>query len=88
MENAIIQKAFNAGYLIEKYLPQLSRMLTKGFQDSKNPYAEGFIAGANEMGIERARTNPKHLHRLIEGLGEKNEPDTKTRDDKGMDIDI
>lgn len=88
MENEIIQKAFNAGYLIEQHLPDLSKLLVNGFQERNNPYAEGFIAGANEMGLERARTNPKYLHRLIEGLGEKNEPDAKGRDDKGMDIDI
>ena len=56
MENATIQKAFNAGYLIEKYLPRLFKLLAKGFQDKSNPYVEGFIAGGLEFDKEQMRS--------------------------------
>ncbi len=55
-DNAIIQKAFNAGYLIEKYLPRLFTLLAKGFQDKSNPYAEAFIAGGREFANEQMRS--------------------------------
>jgi hypothetical protein len=46
MENKKIYiKAFNAGYLIEKYLPALSELLVKGIKQQKHPYMQGFIAG-------------------------------------------
>jgi hypothetical protein len=54
-DNAIIQKAFNAGYLIEKYLPRLFTLLAKGFQDKSNPFAEAFIAGGLEFDMEQMR---------------------------------
>lgn len=84
--DAIFQKAFNAGYLIEKYLPKLSKMLVKGMQDKTSPFAEGFTAGSSEMELERLRSNSKLLQKL---RGEAKSPDqgkTKNRDDKEMDI--
>ena len=56
--NSIIQKAFNAGYLIQKYLPRLFLLLSNGFRDKSNPYAEGFIAGGKEYEIEKVRSLP------------------------------
>lgn len=56
--NSIIQKAFNAGYLIHKYLPKLFSLLANGFQDKRNPYAEGFIAGGKEYEMEKVRSLP------------------------------
>ena len=89
MANAVIQKAFNAGYLIEKYLPQLSKMLTKGFQDKTNPFAEGFIAGSKEMISERGRSKSTFLEKLKENYGEPTpKKTTRSRDDREMDIDI
>lgn len=54
-ENSLYIKAFNAGYLIEKYLPQLSTLLKNNLQDSQNTFAQGFIAGAQEMVSEKSR---------------------------------
>jgi hypothetical protein len=89
MANAIIQKAFNAGYLIEKYLPQLSKMLVKGFQNSKQPFAQGFIAGSNEYAQEKEHGKSRFAERLRENF-DKNRARYRGRDrkDKEMDIDI
>lgn len=38
----ITQRAFNAGYLVEKHLPQLSKLLVKGLQGSEHPYVTIF----------------------------------------------
>lgn len=89
MANAVLQKAFNAGYLIEKYLPQLSKMLVKGFQDKTSPFAEGFIAGSKEMISERGRSKSTFLEKLKENYGEPTKrKTTRSRDDREMDIDI
>ena len=90
MANAIIQKAFNAGYLIEKYLPKLSQMLVKGFKDKSSPYAEGFIAGSKEMVAERTQSRFKFLEKLREESGKKfpSKSKSKNRDDRAPDIDI
>lgn len=90
MAASIIQKAFNAGYLIEKYLPKLSQLLVKGFKDKSNPYAEGLIAGSKEMEAERMQGKLKFLQNLKEEFGSKtpSQSKTKNRNDREMDIDI
>lgn len=65
MANAVIQKAFNAGYLIEKYLPKFSKLLVKGFKDKTNPYAEAFIAGSQEFEREQMKSLPSPLTKFI-----------------------
>lgn len=86
--NQITQKGFNAGYLIEKHLPQLSKALSKGFQDSKHPYVEGFVAGCQEMAKEKSQNKSRFLDRLKEGFGSP-KPSSKTKDrDREIDIDI
>lgn len=85
----IIQKAFNAGYLIEKHLPQLSKLLVRGFQDKSSPFAEGFIAGSHEMAKERDRSKSRFLERLKENFDKPAAPNhSKDRGDKEMEIDI
>ncbi|MBK8193711.1 MAG: hypothetical protein IPK76_11070 [Lewinellaceae bacterium] len=89
MANAVVQRAFNAGYLIEKYLPQLSKMLVKGFQDKTSPFAVGFIAGSKEMVAEKVQSKSRFLERLKQNFGEPSPRKTsRNRDDKEMDIDI
>ena len=90
MSAQVIQKAFNAGYLIEKYLPKLSKLLVKGFQDKSNPYAEGFIGGAKEMATERTQNKLKFMEQLKQEFGSKapSKSKTKSRDDREPDIDI
>lgn len=85
----IIQKAFNAGYLVEKHLPQLSKVLVKGFQDKSGPFAEGFIAGSQECVKERTLGKSKFLERLKGNLGKPATPSpSKERGDKEMEMDI
>ena len=86
--NQITQKAFNAGYLIEKYLPQLSQLLVKGFQGSDHPYVQGFVAGSNEMAKERNLSKSRLLDRLRDNFGNNEQPKPKDRGDREMDIDI
>ena len=86
--NQITQKAFNAGYLIEKHLPQLSQLLVKGFQGSEHPYVQGFIAGSVEMSKERSQTKSGFLDRLKSDFGSNPQTKTKDRGDREMDIEI
>lgn len=90
MSASVIQKAFNAGYLIEKHLPKLSQMLVKGFKDKTSPYAEGFIAGSKEMVAERTQGKLKFLEQLKQEFGSKapSKSKTKSRDNREPDIDI
>ena len=46
-------KGFNAGYIIQKYDPQLSNVLKKGLKHNKNPYAIGFLLGGIQCLKER-----------------------------------
>ncbi len=84
----IIQKAFNAGYLVEKHLPQLSKMLVKGFQDKSGPFAEGFIAGSKECAKEKTVGMSKFLERLQAKLGGKTQTKHEGRDGRNIEIDI
>ena len=47
------KKGFNAGYLLEKYDPDLARKLLKDLKDKDIPYAVGYKAGVKEMARER-----------------------------------
>ena len=88
MEEELAIKGFNAGYNIEKHLPELAQQLSKGFQDSAHPFAEAFIKGAEEMTKERSRTDPKFLDRLMERLSGNDQPDLSPgKDEMDMDID-
>lgn len=86
--NQVIQKAFNAGYLLEKHLPQLSKVLVKGFQSSEHPYVQGFVAGSGEMSKERSQNKSRFLDRLKDNFGSKPQGKTKDRGDREMDIEI
>ena len=86
--NAIIQKAFNAGYLIEKYLPKLSQALVKGFQDKTHPFVEGFVSGSREMALERTQNKITFLSKLKEDFSKNPPSKSKGKDGKEMDIDI
>lgn len=87
MEDELITKGFNAGYMLEKHLPELAKQLSKSLKDTSHPFAEGFIKGAEEMGLERSRTNPKFLDRLMEGLSDKDQPDIFPNKEE-MDLDF
>lgn len=87
-DSQITQRAFNAGYLMEKHLPQLSKLLLKGFQGSEHPYVKGVVAGSSEMAKERGQNKSKFLEKLKAEFGGKIDGKGKRRNDRGMDIDI
>ena len=59
-EEQQIKKGFNAGYLIAKHRPELSKQMQNGFVDKENPYSVGFIAGAKEYGREVSKPRTKN----------------------------
>lgn len=83
-ENFLYIKAFNAGYLIEKYLPQLAKVLTSSLNDSDNEFIQGFLAGTQEYAKERSRG--KLISKLRTDFGGKKSNPSKDMD-KGKDID-
>lgn len=86
-ENFLYIKAFNAGYLIEQYLPQLAKLLTSSLSDSDNDFAQGFIAGSNQYTLEKTPVKSRLLDKLREDA---KYPKGKTSKDKekGFDKDI
>ena len=86
--NQITQRAFNAGYLVEKHLPQLSKLLVKGFQGSEHPYVKGFVAGSSEMVKERGQNKSKFLEKLKAEFGGNMKEKGKGRDDRDIEMDI
>lgn len=77
-KSAIIQKAFNAGYLIEKYLPKLFKLLVEGFQNKSNPYVEAFSAGGQEFEKEQMKSSSSPLSEYthkVEVPSKKTSPD-------------
>jgi hypothetical protein len=59
----LLKKGFNAGYLMEKYDPQLSRTLFKSLTDKEIPYAKGYTAGVKEYILERTIEHHKSRER-------------------------
>lgn len=64
MEDKIYVKGFNAGYLLEKYLPALSQLLIRNIQSSEGDFFEGFIAGSNEFIAEKSKRKSKLVEKL------------------------
>ena len=52
-EKTVLIKGFNAGYWLEKYEPELSKIIQNSFGDRNHPYAEGFIKGSKEFTQEQ-----------------------------------
>lgn len=48
-----IIEGFNAGYLMEKHEPELSKSLREGIPNPKDPYILGFLKGAQQCQKER-----------------------------------
>ena len=70
MEDKTFQKAFNAGYLLEKYVPTLSQLLIKNFQDSENDFFVGFLAGSQEYIQEKTMKKSRlmtKLNKIVKG---------------------
>lgn len=52
-EKTAITKGFNAGYWLEKYEPELSKIIQDSFGNRNHPYAVGFIKGSREFTKEQ-----------------------------------
>lgn len=56
--NAEIQRGFNAGYLLEKLNPKLSKKLLSGVKDKKDAFMLGFAKGAEQYNQESFFDSP------------------------------
>lgn len=84
MEDKTFQKAFNAGYLLEKYVPTLSQLLIKNFQDSENDFFAGFAAGSQEYIQEKTMKKSRLLSKLNK-IVKSSAKSKKDKDDKELD---
>jgi hypothetical protein len=64
MEDKLYKKGFNAGYLLEKYLPALSQLLIRNMQNSEGDFFEGFKDGSDELLSERDRKKSRLMAKL------------------------
>lgn len=81
----VIQKAFNAGYLLEKHQPKLAQQITKGLQTPDSDFGQGFNAGRKQVELERNQNKSKFLEKLKAEFGSSSAPKSKGRD---KDIDM
>ena len=51
--NDQLTKGFNAGYLLQKFEPELAKALMAGLEGVDVPYFEGVLAGAKQFVIEK-----------------------------------
>lgn len=49
----LLTKGFNAGYLLQNFEPELAKTLMAGLQGVELPYFEGVLAGAKQFVIEK-----------------------------------
>lgn len=89
-ENATIKKAFNAGYILEKYIPKLSKLIQHSLKENATPFMEGFRAGSQQCIQEQTPTKSRLLERLKEDAKGKSLYGTKdkNKDEKTWDKDI
>ncbi|PHN04344.1 hypothetical protein [Flavilitoribacter nigricans] len=82
-------EGFNAGYIIEKYRPALSKQLVAAVQGVDLPFVEGFVAGTQEYTKERtqSRTIAK-LRETSKGIPRPTKSKDRDEKDKGFEIDI
>lgn len=83
----VIQRAFNAGYMLEKHQPKLAAQIAKGLQDPKTEFAQGFSAGRKQLAVERGLSKSNFLEKLKAAQGTKSPSQSKGKD-KGFDIEI
>ena len=78
----LIKKGFNAGYLLEKYDPELAKKIFSSLKDQDIPYAKGYIAGSKEFQIEKTLEKSD----LYPGMDEDFDIDVSKKDlDKNRD---
>lgn len=81
---------FNAGYILEKYQPELAKQLVEGIETTDALFIEGFIAGSKESILEREKTRSKVVSKLKGFAKDRIPRPTKSRDkgSKGKDFGI
>ena len=77
-----ITEGFNAGYLIEKYQPELAKQLAEKSKGLESPFIEGFVAGRAELARERGKS--KFLGKIKSSISKS--PPLKSKD-KGFEKD-
>ncbi|MDX1939530.1 MAG: hypothetical protein SFU99_03205 [Saprospiraceae bacterium] len=63
-QNATFIKAFNAGYLLEKYVPKLSKLISNSLKDNATAFAQGFSAGSKQYLEEQTPKKSRLLEKL------------------------
>ena len=49
----LMTQGFNAGYLLQKFEPELAQTLLANLAGVEEPYAQGMVAGAKEFELEK-----------------------------------
>ncbi|MEZ4991939.1 MAG: hypothetical protein R2824_16070 [Saprospiraceae bacterium] len=84
-----ILEGFNAGYLIEKHRPTLSKQLVAAVDGVDIPFVEGFVAGTQEYAKERTRSKTiAKLREASKGIPRPTKSKDRDEKDKGFEIDI
>lgn len=84
MENKTFQNAFNSGYLLEKYVPALTKLLVPVLSKSQGAYSEGFIAGSKQYVDEQAKTQSKFKSKA-QDVAKGQTKQEKPKDNKDLD---
>lgn len=81
-ESDKLTKGFNAGYLLQKFEPELAKVLTVSLEGVEAPYIEGVLAGSKQFILEKELEKTD----LYPGMDE--DYDLDISDDKDLDQDI
>ncbi len=86
--NDPIVEGFNAGYVIEKHHPEISKQLNNAVAEIEDEFFEGFVAGSQQYAKERTQT--KTNSKLREASRNIPRPTQRSKDnrDKGFEIDL
>ena len=79
-ERTAIKKGFNAGYWMEKYEPELAKILQESFGDPEHPYAKGFVMGSREFVQEQFSSSSKEDTGIEIGFEKNDLPQTLKQD--------
>lgn len=85
-EKTALTKGFNAGYWLEKYEPELSKIIQQSFGDQNHPYAEGFIKGSKEYEQEQIFSTPQNTAEQDFEIDRSGQSLDLDKPDKGMDF--
>jgi len=82
-DNDQLVEGFNAGYVLEKYQPELAQKISQAVQAVEEDFFQGFVAGSEEYVKERNRA------KLLEKLrGDISRPTRLDRDIEKDDLEL